>query len=125
MQTPPIEPVAPAPAPPPQKPVMQEQAAVPAAGVKPQHLVIRADQSSWVMISDNKGTTVFDRVLKPGETYPVPDKPGLTLTTGNGGGIVITLDGVDMPKLSSSSSGILRDVPLDSTYLRAKTLPRE
>lgn len=113
-------PTAPASSSSPQKPVAQEPAptATPPA-VKPPHLVIRADQSSWVMISDNKGGTVFDRVLKPGETYQLPDKPGLLLTTGNGGGIVVTLDGADLPKLSNSSSGILRDIPLDSGHLKA------
>jgi cytoskeleton protein RodZ len=93
--------------------------------VKPPHLVIRAEQSSWVMISDSKGQTVFDRVLKPEETYKVPDGPGLYLTTGNGAGLILTLDGVDLPKISSGatagSSGILRNIPLDSAHLKAAT----
>ena len=83
------------------------------------HIMIKADQSSWILISNEKGQTVFDRVLKPGETYAVPDKPGLTLTTGNGAGIVLTLDGVDMPRLSTTTSHIVRNVPLETNALKA------
>ncbi|MDX2028781.1 MAG: DUF4115 domain-containing protein [Alphaproteobacteria bacterium] len=85
----------------------------------PPRLVIRATQSSWIMLADTKGQTLFDRVLKPGETYKVPDMPDLTLTTGNGGGIVLVLDGADLPKLSASSSGVIRNIPLDTASLKA------
>ncbi|MDP9128629.1 MAG: DUF4115 domain-containing protein, partial [Pseudomonadota bacterium] len=84
-----------------------------------------ADQSSWVMITDSKGGTVFDRVLKPGEEFRVPDVAGLKLTTGNGGGITLTLDGADLPRLSNSSSGILRDISLDTGRLKAILSQRE
>ncbi len=83
------------------------------------HLVIRAEQSSWILITDNKGRTVFDRVMKPGESYKVPDGEGLMLTTGNGGGIVLSLDGVDLPKLSGGSSHAVRNVSLTPEHLRA------
>lgn len=122
----------------PAKPAAQEKPAAPAPAVasdqppteeeadKPPHLVIKAQQSSWVMISDSKGDAFFDKVLKPGESYTVPDKPGLTLTTGNGTGITLTLDGVDMPKLSNrTSSGIMRDIPLDGGRLKNLLQPRD
>jgi len=83
------------------------------------HVAIKAQQSSWVMVSDNHGNTLFDRVLKPGETYNVPDKPDLLLTTGNPAGITLTLDDVDLPKLSSHTSGIMRDISIDMTHLKA------
>ena len=51
------------------------------------------------MVTDGAGKTVFDHVLKPGDIYKVPNKPGLSLTTGNGSGIVLVLDGVDLPKV--------------------------
>ena len=75
------------------------------------------------MVVDSKGQTVFDRVLKPGETYKVPDGPGINLTTGNAAGLILTLDGVDLPKLSggsaAGSSGIMRDIPLNAAHLKA------
>jgi cytoskeleton protein RodZ len=87
------------------------------------HIVIKADQSSWILISSATGQTVYDHVMKPGEIYQVPNDPGLTLTTGNGAGIVVTLDGVDLPRLASTTSHIVRNVPLETKAL--KSLPRE
>jgi len=83
------------------------------------HLQLHALQPSWVLITDSKGNTVVDRVMKAGETYAVPDQKGLALTTGNGSGIVLTLDGHDLPKLSTDSAHVLRDIPLDATHLKA------
>ena len=73
-------------------------------------------------MTDGKGHTVYDHVMKAGDMYKVPDQPDLLLTTGNGAGIQLTLDGNDLPKLSGSSGHILRNIPLDGNYL--KTLPR-
>ena len=69
-----------------------------------------------MVIADAKGNTVLDRVMKPGDTFPVPDTPGLKLTTGNSGGIVLVLDGKDLPKLSRDSS-ILHDISHDPDKL--------
>jgi len=82
-------------------------------------LSIRAEQSSWILISNGKGRTIFDEVMKPGEVYSVPDQPGLLLTTGNGGGIVLTLDGTALPKLSNGSSHVMRNISLDPARLKA------
>jgi cytoskeleton protein RodZ len=81
-------------------------------------IIIKAQQSSWILVSDPKGHTVFDRVLKPGESYKVPDMEGLVLTTGNGGGITVSLQGVDLPKLADGASHVLRNVPLDAEHLK-------
>jgi len=90
-----------------------------AAAPKDSLLTIRAEQSAWVMVSDRSGHALFDHVMKPGETYSVPKTPGLSLTTGNGSGIVLTMDGVDLPRLSTGSSHVLRNIPLDKDHLRA------
>ena len=82
-------------------------------------LVIRATQSSWVMVSDASGKAVFDQVLKPGEIFKVPDQQGLTLTTGNGGGIVLVLDNHDLPKVANGAPHVVRDIPLDPAKLSA------
>jgi cytoskeleton protein RodZ len=79
-------------------------------------LVVRAEKESWVVITDAKSNTVLDRVMKPGDTFAVPDQPGLKLTTGNSGGIILVLDGKDLPKLSRNSS-ILHDISLDADKL--------
>ena len=52
------------------------------------------------MVSDDSGKAIFDHVMKAGDIYKVPNKPGLSLTTGNGGALVLSLDGVELPKIS-------------------------
>ena len=80
-------------------------------------LVIRAEKESWVLVTDDKGKALLDHVMKPGETFPVPEQDGLKLTTGNSGGISLLWDGKPLPKLSRQSS-ILHDVPLDYSKLK-------
>ncbi len=82
-------------------------------------VVIRATQDSWVMVADDSGKTLFDRILKPGETYSVPNKPGLSLTTNNGNGIILSLDGNDLSKIASGPPHMVRDVALDPSRLKA------
>ena len=82
-------------------------------------LVIRATQSSWVMVTDSSGKAIFDHVMKNGDTYKVPNTAGLSLTTGNGGGIILSLDGADLPKVASGAPHIVRDIPLDPDHLTA------
>ncbi len=86
-------------------------------------ITIKAEQSSWILIANNKGQTLYDHVMKPDEVYQVPNTQGLTLTTGNGAGIVLTVDGVEVPRLSSTTSHIVRNVPLDAQSL--KSLPAQ
>jgi hypothetical protein len=84
------------------------------ARVVTSRIVIQADQASWVMIADSKGHSIFDRVMKAGDIYNVPDQAGLTLTTGNGSGITILHDGIAMPKLTTSPSHVVRNIPLNA-----------
>ena len=84
------------------------------------HITIRAEKESWVLVTDDKGKPVLDHVMKPGETFAVPDQEGAKLTTGNSGGITLLQDGKPMPKLSRDSS-ILHDVPLTDPAPKAAT----
>ena len=99
------------------------KAAVPVAvaeGPAPR-LTITAEEASWVLINDRNGKTVFDKIMQPNETYQVPDQAGLKLTTGNGSQIRLTLNGKALPPLTSNTSQILRNIPLDANGL--KNLP--
>ncbi len=80
-------------------------------------VVIRATQSSWVMIVDDSGKTIFDHVMKAGDVYKVPNKTGLSLTTGNGSGIMLSLDGKDLPKVASGAPHVVRNIALDPDRL--------
>lgn len=87
------------------------------------HLIIRADQASWILIADSKGRTIYDHVLKSGESYSVPDMAGLTLTSGNGSGLILTLNGVDLPRLSTGFGHVLKNVSLDPDTLQIRPAP--
>jgi cytoskeleton protein RodZ len=59
------------------------------------------------------------RVLKSGDTLRVPDRPGLTMRTGNAGGLDITVDGKPVPTVGPP--GKTRTVALDPERLVAGT----
>jgi hypothetical protein len=74
---------------------------------------VRAVQDSWIQVRDSQ-EIIFTRVMKAGDTYRVPDRPGVRLRTGNAGGLVIVADGVAGQPMGSVGQ-VLRDVPLDGT----------
>ncbi len=76
-------------------------------------LIIKATQESWLQIRDGN-EIVFTRVLKPGDTYRVPDKAGVRIRTGNAGGLVVVADGAESQPLGSVGM-VLRDVPIDAS----------
>ena len=38
------------------------------------NIILQANQESWVKIEDDRGNTVFSRVLVPGDVYYVPSE---------------------------------------------------
>jgi len=78
---------------------------------KVSHIAILAKQDSWVQVREGSDQ-LFTRVLRPGDMYRLPDRPGLKLRTGNAGGLVVVKDGVEGPLLGSQGQ-VLRDYPLD------------
>jgi cytoskeleton protein RodZ len=80
-------------------------------------LVLHASADAWIMLKDRSGAVLLNRVLKTGETWPVPPRPDLLLTTGNAGGTEILVDGVVAPPLGGSG-GVRRDLPLDPQAIK-------
>lgn len=74
-------------------------------------LILKATQESWLQVRDGS-EIVFTRVLKPGDTFRVPDKPNVKIRTGNAGGLVVMADGGESPPLGSVGQ-VLRDVAID------------
>ncbi|MBV9784444.1 MAG: DUF4115 domain-containing protein [Acidisphaera sp.] len=107
---------APAPATPPASP--------PLPGAGDGHIVLSARSDSWVQLRDPAGKIVLNRVLRAGETYPVPPGPQLQLTTGNAGGLDLIVDGVTAPPLGGPGT-VRRDVPLDPALIRDGKLPAQ
>jgi cytoskeletal protein RodZ len=85
----------------------------------PVRVVIKAAADSWVQVRDANQSVLQMRVLKAGDTLRVPEKTGLTLRTGNAGGLEITVDGKPVPAVGPV--GKTRTVSLDPEKLVAGT----
>jgi cytoskeleton protein RodZ len=81
---------------------------------------IRATHESWVQINAPDGTAVFTRVLQPGDVYRVPDRAGLTMRTGNAGGLEVLVDGRVAPSLGGLAQ-VKRRIALEPEKLAAGT----
>jgi cytoskeleton protein RodZ len=67
-------------------------------------MVISATEDSWVEVQDASGNILFSKVLHPGDSWPVPQEAGLTLTSGNAGGTLIVTNGQAGQPLGAPSS---------------------
>jgi cytoskeleton protein RodZ len=79
--------------------------------------VLRASADAWLLVKDRSGTVLLNRVLRTGETWPVPPRSDLLLTTGNAGGTEIIVDGASTSALGASG-GVRRDLPLDPGQIK-------
>jgi cytoskeleton protein RodZ len=59
-------------------------------------VVLRVHSATRLLVQGPHGATFINRVLKPGDTFQVPNQVGVTLTTPNGGAVEIELDGASM-----------------------------
>ncbi len=87
-------------------------------------IVIRATGDSWTQVRDANGNVVFSRILRAGETYNVPDRPGLTMSTGNAGALDVRVDGSAAPALGRSGM-VERGIALDPEKLASGTAKSE
>ena len=87
-------------------------------------IVLRAKGENWVEIREGTtGRLVVARLFKPGDTFDVPDTPGLRLLTGNAGGLEILVNGESVPPLGTEGM-VRRNIPLDADQLRSGALAR-
>jgi cytoskeleton protein RodZ len=62
-------------------------------------MVLKAIGNSWVEIEDVDGNILMTRLMRPGETYVIPNINGLTFNTGNAGALSLSQGNVIVPKL--------------------------
>lgn len=74
-------------------------------------MVLEIVQSSWIEIKNKDGASILRQVLKAGDKYMVPDEPGLTLSTGNAGGILVKVGEAEAVPLGKVAE-VKRNVPL-------------
>ena len=111
-QAAPVAPAAPAPPP---------AATPPAPPINPNEprIVIRARGDAWIQVRDTReNRVVFDRVMRSGETWPVPNREGLVLTTGKAENLDLVLDGEAATTTLTGATGVRRGIALDVDRLR-------
>ncbi len=70
-------------------------------------IVLRAKAESWIQVRDEPNDRVLlARLLRPGDVYRVPNRSGLSLWTGNAGGLEILVDGQPAPSIGET--GVVR-----------------
>lgn len=88
-------------------------------------MVLRARGESWVHIRDPRtGQVLLNRLLRGGETFSVPDRQGLVLTTGKAENLDVIVDGEPSAVLENAT-GVRRDIPLEPEALKAAGVSRQ
>ena len=80
-------------------------------------VIITANTPTWVEISAPSGELILTRLLGTKDSFRVPNTQGLTLVTGNAGGLDFTVDGQAVPAIGAIGS-VRRDVSLDAESLK-------
>jgi cytoskeleton protein RodZ len=114
--------------------VVQQAAALPAPSISPSsaaaapvtplpapadqsRILLRANADAWVQVRDRSGSVLLSRILHAGETWVVPVRPNLLLTTGNAGGTDLVVDGEASPSLGGNGV-VRRDLALDPDLIK-------
>ncbi len=88
-------------------------------------IVVKAKANSWIQVRDDTaGELVLTRMLMSGDSYIVPDRSGLTLSTGNAGALEILVDGKPVPAVGGQGT-VRRKIVLDAERLKSGTAVRE
>jgi cytoskeleton protein RodZ len=110
--TPPTAPATPpAPATATTPPAAPAAAAAPATTAPNAGQAIVATADDWVEVRDPTGNILFSKVLHAGDSWPVPQEAGLTMTAGNAGGTEIADNGKPSAPLGANGS-VLHDYVL-------------
>jgi cytoskeleton protein RodZ len=75
-------------------------------------MVLKAIGNSWVEIEDIDGNILMTRLMRPGETYVVPNITGLTFNTGNAGALSLSQGDILVPSLGNVGE-IIKARPLN------------
>jgi len=76
------------------------------------------EDNTWVQVMDSQKNTLLTQMLRSGDRYLVPDRPGLSLRTNNAGGLDISVDGAEVPSIGGQGD-IRHEVQLDPDLLKS------
>ena len=80
------------------------------------NFTIQATADSWIQIKALDSNILLSRILKTHETYNVPNRNDLLLSTGNIGALVIRINGKEIPKYAGSMR-VAKDIALTKENL--------
>jgi cytoskeleton protein RodZ len=80
-------------------------------------IMLQATADAWLQVRDRNGGVLLNKILHSGETWPVPPRPNLLLTTGNAGGTELVVDGV-ATAVPGGSGAVRRDLLLDADLIK-------
>ena len=98
-------------------------APTPLAALKPgpvaeiSRVMLRIKSDSYIQVKEKQGAVLLNRVMRAGETWPMPRGQALLLTTGNAGGTEVVVDGVTSPPLGANGL-VRRDIAVDVDALK-------
>jgi cytoskeleton protein RodZ len=98
-------------------PVNPPSASTDAANPDGARVVLRFTGDTWIQVKERGGQALLTKVMRAGETFPVPDRPNLILNTGNAGRVEILVDGALAPPIGGPGS-VRKDVSLDPEPLK-------
>lgn len=75
-----------------------------------------AGDDCWIQVREMDGQLVMSKLLRKGDSYAVPNRPGLTLMVGNAGALDVLVDGKKAPALGAAGQ-VRRDIRLDADKL--------
>ncbi len=75
-----------------------------------------AGDDCWIQVREMDGQLVMSKLLRKGDSYAVPNRPGLTLMVGNAGALDVLVDGKKAPALGAAGQ-VRRDIRLDPDKL--------
>ena len=81
-------------------------------------MLLRVKADTWINVRERQGPVLLNRVMRAGESWPVPQRPQIVMTTGNAGATELLVDGALTPSLGSLGV-VRRDVPLDPDLVKA------
>jgi cytoskeleton protein RodZ len=99
------------------KPAAKEASATPAEDGS--RLTLKAKAPVWVRIEDAQGNVVMTQMLRGGDTYSVPNRPGLVVIARDGGLLSYLIDGKERGILGTPGQ-ILVGQPLDIATLEKR-----
>lgn len=83
-------------------------------------ILLKAKAESWIQVRDSEGQVLFNRLMRSGDAYRVPNRGVLWLNTGNAGGLEVLVDGQTVAGIGGNGV-VRRNVPLDIERLKAGT----